>query len=308
MTTRAGLAANLTLTKPAPFRNEGLKEMSGELQTEILSTVRGRVMAMDSAYHVSPSNQGRDVVVNASYCGVLPARFIGRHRPRGAIGIDCAVGPAGAAIAGLWYLEALNIPAAVADIATVLLGNGVDLYWNGVISFANRPAVDCGIGPGMPVRHAARAMLDNEPGSPNAEEVTHRTEIFRNASGRAIICTDSIAFGIPGVDSCSVLVTAGHTGRSAVPYLLRIRPYGFICSDGGMGREQSGVAGMVEAGATGIPGATVDARYARMGDGLSTYRDGVISAANHLATDAGVWIGQPASEAAKCLLDMERSF
>jgi hypothetical protein len=75
-----------------------------------------------------------------------------------------------------------------------------------------------------------------------------------------------------------------------------------------MGREQSGVAGMVEAGATGIPGATVDARYARMGDGLSTYRDGVISAANHLAIDAGVWIGQPASEAAKCLLDMERSF
>ena len=70
-------------------------------------------MAMDSAYDVAPENQGRDVVINASYCGVLPARFIAEHRPRGATGVDCGVGPAGASIAGLWYLEALNVPAAV---------------------------------------------------------------------------------------------------------------------------------------------------------------------------------------------------
>src|SRR3546814_8218441 len=71
---------------------------------------------MDSAYHVLPENRDRDVVINASYCGVLPARFIGAIRPRGVIGVDCGVGPAGGSIAGLWYLEALNVPAAVADV------------------------------------------------------------------------------------------------------------------------------------------------------------------------------------------------
>ena len=128
-------------------------------QTEVHAAARGRVMAMDSAYDVSQSNRDRDVVVNASYCGVLPARFIAAQRPRGAIGIDCAVGPAGASIAGLWYLEALNIPAATADVMGVRLGDGVDLFAQGCISFANRPALDCGVRVGMSVREAARALL-----------------------------------------------------------------------------------------------------------------------------------------------------
>ena len=81
-------------------------------QTELHAQARGRVMAMDSAYDVAPQNRDRDIVINASYCGVLPARFIAEQRPRGAIGVDCGVGPAGASVAGLWYLEALNIPAA----------------------------------------------------------------------------------------------------------------------------------------------------------------------------------------------------
>jgi nucleotidyltransferase/DNA polymerase involved in DNA repair len=39
-----------------------------------------------------------------------------------------------------------------------------------------------------------------------------------------------------------------------------------------------------------------------MGDGLSSYRDGVISAANALALAAGVRVGMPAAEAASLLL------
>src|SRR3546814_13927615 len=62
------------------------------VQTEIEAGPRGRIVAMDSAYHVLPENRDRDVVINASYCGVLPVRFIGEIRPRGAIGVDCGVG------------------------------------------------------------------------------------------------------------------------------------------------------------------------------------------------------------------------
>jgi hypothetical protein len=119
--------------------------------------------------------------------------------------------------------------------------------------------------------------------------------------GRQVVCTDSIAFGLPE-DVRNVLVTAGHTGRSAVPYLRRVRPHGFICSDGGKGREDAGIAGLAIVEAEGLAGATVDARRARMGDGLSSYRDGVISAANALALAAGVRVGMPAAEAASLLL------
>lgn len=275
-----------------------------DIQHSVHKSARGHIMTMDSAYDVRSDNRGKDVVVNASYCGVLPARFIGRHQPRGAIGVDCGVGPAGASIAGLWYLEALNIPAVVADVMTVILGNGDDLYENGVVSFVNRPAQDCGIKSGVNVSDAALLMLEQNPGNPDADDVTNRTIVGEGPKGRRIVCADSIAFGLPE-DVNNVLVTAGHTGRSAVPYLLRVKPFGFICSDGGRGRDDSGMAGMIEVNAAGLVGATVDATSAKMGDGLSSYYDGIISAANDIAQAAGVRVGMPAQEAASILVARE---
>ena len=55
--------------------------------------------------------------------------------------------------------------------------------------------------------------------------------------------------------------------------------------------------------ADGLAGATVDARTARMGDGLSTWADGTISAANSLAVARGVAVGMSAREAAVRLLE-----
>jgi hypothetical protein len=256
---------------------------------------------MDSAYDVSAVNTAHDVVVNASYCGVLPARFVGRHQPRGSIGVDCGVGPAGAAIAGLWYLEALRVPAAAADVMTSRLGDGADLFRRGVISYVNEPAMGCGITPGMPVSEAAIAMLEVDPVDRDADEIDNREVMYTDASGRSIICTDSIAFGRPGDDQ-HVLVTAGHTGRSALPYLKKVHPFGFICSDGGRGADDSGIAALGPANAFGLAGATVDARLAAMGDGHSTYIDGVISACNELAAAAGVQVGMAAAEAARLLV------
>ena len=263
---------------------------------------RGRICAMDSAYHVDPLNRGRDVCVNSSYCGVLPARFIAEAAPRGAIGMDCGIGPEGSAIAGLWYLEALEIPAAVADVMSARLGDGVHLYRNGVISFFNQPAADCGVRAGMDVATAARLMLEGEPVGAAADEITNRTVMYTAPDGRQVIATDSIAFATPADRGRNVLVTAGHTGRSAVPYLRRAAAWGFICSDGGRGMDDSGMAGLAIVEADGLAGATVDATRARMGSGLSHYHDGVISARNSLAAARGVEVGMPCPEAALLLL------
>jgi hypothetical protein len=278
---------------------------AGDPQTVMHDGDRGRIIAVDSAYHADERNRNRDVVVSASYSGVLPARFVASHRPRGAIGVDCAVGPEGAAIAGLWYYEALGIPAAAADVMTIELGNGVDLYERGVVSFCNDPARTCGVRPGMPVREAALALLVQDPVAAPPEGVTNREVVVERGDGRQVVCTDSIAFGLPEDRGRNVLCTAGHTGRSAVPYLRRVAPLGFICSDGGRGRDDSGLAGLYVVETDGLAGATVDARSARMGDGRSTYFDGVISAANARARALGVREGMPAREAANLLLDGE---
>lgn len=272
------------------------------LQTVVIEEKRGRVVAIDSAYHVDERNTGRDVVVSASYSGVLPARFVAAHAPRGAIGLNCGIGPDGAGIAGLWFYEALGIPAATVDVRTILLGDGMDVVENGRISRVNAPAAGCGVTPGMPVREAALVLLRTDPVTCAPGEITNRTVVEEHPSGRAVVCADSIAFGTPADADRNVLVTAGHTGRSSVPYLRSVRAWGFICSDGGRGREDSGMAGLAIVEADGLPGATVDARTARMGDGLSSYRDGVISAVNALALACGVAVGMPAKEAAHLLL------
>ena len=72
-------------------------------------------IAMDSARYVDSRNRDCDVVVPSSYLGVLPARLMAPHRPRAVIGHDGCIGKDGAGIAGLWYLEAIGIPAAAAD-------------------------------------------------------------------------------------------------------------------------------------------------------------------------------------------------
>ncbi len=273
-----------------------------DLQTVVVDEDRGRVVALDSAYHVDERNTGRDVVVSASYSGVLPARFVADRRPRAAIGLDCGIGPDGAGIAGLWFYEALGIPAAAADVATILLGDGVDVVEHGVVSRVNAVAAACGVHQGMPVREAALVLLRTDPVTRAPGEITNRTVVEEGADGRAVVCADSIAFGTDADTGRNVLVTAGHTGRSAVPYLRSVRPWGFICSDGGRGRDDSGMAGLAIVEPEGLAGATVDARTARMGDGLSSYHDGVVSAANAPAVACGVAVGMTAREAAHLLL------
>ena len=80
------------------------------------------------------------------------------------------------------------------------------------------------------------------------------------------------------------------------------RPWAFICSDGGIGKNNSGLSALEAVEADGIVGCSVSALSARMGDGQSTYFDGVVSAANRLARAKGVQVGQTAREAALLLL------
>jgi uncharacterized protein YunC (DUF1805 family) len=273
-----------------------------DLQTVLFESDRGDIVALDSAADVMPRNRGRDVLVTASYIGVLPARLVHDQLPRAVIGFDGGVGPQGANIAGLWYYEALNIPAAAVDVMSIILGDGVDVYHNGRVSFFNRPAADCGVVKGMAAREAAHRMLTYDPSQPTAYQVTNRRVVHQNTSGRQVVVTDSIIFGTDA-DKANVLVTAGHTGRSGARHIINVRPFGFICSDGGRGRNDSGMAGLALTNDAGIAGATVDAKLARMGDGMSTYDDGIVSAVNDLAHSCGVQVGMTAKAAALCLVN-----
>ncbi|MCR4470435.1 YunC family protein [Burkholderia sp. SCN-KJ] len=280
--------------------------MSNSTPPDVKTFDTGRVLVFDSATHVedylknSPSEN--DVIVAASYAGVLCAKMIIKAKPRAAIGLDCAIGKDGAGISGLWFYEALNVPAAATDVMTAEMGNGADMYECGVISRLNDAAQKLGLEVGMSVKDAAQALLTGSR-RPASFDPARRLVIEKDEStGRSIVCTDSIAFALPEDFERNVLCTAGHTGRSVIEYFRSFRPWAFICSDGGIGKNQSGISALDIMDADGIPGASVDANTARMGDGQSTYFDGVISHMNKLAEAAGVRVGQSAREAARHLL------
>jgi hypothetical protein len=254
-----------------------------------------RIVTMPTAYDVGEANRASDVVVHASFMGVWPARFMAQFRPRAIIGADCGIGKDGAGIAGLWYLEALGLPAAAADVSGIQLLNGADVYRNGVVSRHNALAEDCGVEEGMPVNEAATLLMKTLPLTLPPRERAVRVVVASHPSGRQIVCTPSIAFPLPEDRDHNVLCTGGFAG---LPNILKASPYGFICSDGGRGRDDSGLAGLW----CGIPGAAVDVQTARIGDGLSTYREGMISACNEEAEASGVHIGQTAVEAAWALV------
>jgi hypothetical protein len=261
-----------------------------------------RVVTMDSARYVDASNQDRDVVIPASYLGVLPARLMAPHRPRAVIGHDGCIGKDGAGIQGLYYLEALGIPAATADGQTAELGNGADLYAEGVISRVNILAEQCGVEPGMSVREAAELLLANDPTDVDVGTKIRREVVETSPTGREVVVTDSIIFARPEDRDRNVLVTAGHTGTSGASFLLEFRPWGFICSDGGGAKNDSGIAGLAIVEEHGLAGASVSGQTAAIGDAFSTYHDGIIAACNEPARRRGVRVGMPAREAAHLLL------
>jgi len=265
-----------------------------------------RVLVFDSATHVeayigAQPSQG-DIVVAASYAGVLCARMVMSARPAAAFGLDCAIGKDGAGIAGLWYYEALGVPAAAVDSTTAEMGNGSDMYECGVLSRVNEHAQRLGLAPGIRLTEAIEAVASGSR-RPASFDAARRLLVHTAACGRSIVCTDSIAFALEEDRERNVLCTAGHTGRSVVDYFRTFRPWGFICSDGGIGKNRSGITALEIVNRDGIAGASVDALTARMGDGQSTYFDGVISALNHAAALKGVRVGQTAREAALHLLN-----
>jgi len=260
-----------------------------------------RVVVMDASVYADERNTPDDVIVASSYAGVTPVRMLMEIGPRGFIGHDACGDRHGGAVAGLAYLEALGVPSAAADGMTAELGNGEDLYLSGVVSIANETAISCGVEVGMPVSEAAEALMTNDP-RPSTSEVSRERDVVQTAEGRSVVVTDSILFAGPEDRDRNVLVVGGFTGRTSVEFFLHVSPLAFIASDGGRAKNDSGIVGLAIAETAGLPGASVDAKTAPMGDGMAAYRSGVISAVNKQARDLGVVEGMTVAEAATRLL------
>ncbi len=253
------------------------------------------IVVADSVTKLGPECRGR-VVIAGSHGGVYAAYLACAAGVRGVILNDAGRGRDDAGVSGGAYCQALGIPYAAIETRSARIGDGADMAARGVVGFVNEAAERLGVSAGMACLEAARAMraapLSTKTPPPYPEA---RKELPGRPGERRIVLVDSVSL-VSAEDVGRIVVTGSHGGvlgrddRTA----LKVDAFAALFNDAGGGADDAGLTRLAPLDRRGIAACTVAAMSARIGDGASTYEDGVISHANERARALGAEIGMAA--------------
>lgn len=239
-----------------------------------------------------PKDCAGKVVLAASHGGLFTAWLALEARLRAVVFHDAGVGFEGAGVAGIDWLASHGMPSAGISFQSARIGDGDDCLKRGIISKVNQVAETLGIKVGQTAAEAL-SLLENATVH-QFEDIGKATEnriVLPDYGGR-VICMDSASLIYPE-DIGKIVITGSH-GAAFIkrPDLVVKQPVAAAYySDAGGGIEGAGFTRLPILDEKGIIGITVSAKSARIGDGLSIYNDGVISAVNKRASEAGVSVG-----------------
>ena len=174
----------------------------------------------------------------------------------------------------------------------------------GGLSHVNELARGCGCAPGMSVREATQRLVaaprreaSNYPEYPEA-----RHDLGTNRGGLRIVAVDSVSL-VESEDAGQVVVSGSHGGVvSGQPSVtISVGAAAAFFNDAGIGIDEAGLGRLPRLDELGIAGATVSAESARIGDGRSTYEDGVVSRANDIAREFGIRVRMAARDAVETI-------
>lgn len=263
-------------------------------------------LVLDSVTHLPPAARGR-VALCASHGGVYAAWHAARRGVAALLLHDAGIGREQAGIGGLAWLAARGIPAAAIAHTSARIGDGADMAARGLLSAVNAPAAALGLAEGMPAAEAlARLEAAALPPAAVEEEMAEaRREIGRHGAIR-LLALDSNGL-VEAEDAGHVVVTGSHGGllggrpETAVKAPVRIALY----NDAGIGADAAGISRLPALAARGIAAACVSCFSARIGDALSTWNHGYVSALNREAARRGGRIGQSARDFVAAMLEQD---
>lgn len=267
-------------------------------QEVVWATKESRIVCMDSMGHVDERNSPQDVLVCGSHSAACATQLVVPLRPRGLIGHAAGPGLQGAGVSGLALLDAAAIPAAAVDTTSAAIADGKDMFLHGAIAYTNASAESLGVQIGMSAKAAAIVMATKR--LPAAQPLPQQTVVFENATSK-VIAIDTVKYADERING-AVISLGSHAGTTLADYLGPFQVRGAIANDCGNPPHESATRGLAMLAQRGIPAAVVDNGTARVGDGVSTYELGVISAANDPARALGVEPGITAEVAAKAML------
>jgi nucleotidyltransferase/DNA polymerase involved in DNA repair len=262
-------------------------------------------LVFDSATLLQRSATGR-VAICASHGGIYAASLAARAGVRAVILNDAGFGRDAAGVAGLYWLDGLDIGGCAADYQSARIGDGRDMYESGIISTTNNVAAAIGCRPGMPVAEAAALLAKiAEPGMRPPPEIGETRRRIANGGHREVWALDSVSLE-KGEDRRKILVTGSHGGLLGgdPASALKVDAFAAFFNDAGGGKDGAGFARLPVLDTRGVSAATVSAASARIGDGLSTYDTGVLSRVNAAARHLGLSEGMSARQAVARLVGL----
>ena len=270
-------------------------------QYEMLSSARGRILAMDSAGYVDARNDVSDVLICGSHGAPCATQLVAWVRPRGLFIHDAGIGLGEGGVNGLKLLDTYLIPCAAVAGMSAKISDGRDMYHNGLVSRANKAAARMGLEPGMPVHVAARILLENNPAP---IELPHRQTRVHSDELGSVFALDTVKYADERIAG-GVLCMGSHAARAMADYVddLGFRLAGVITNDVGGAKDDSGIEGLALLDPFDVPAATVYCSSARVGDAQSTYLTGKISHFNHTAAQIGIEREISARHAARLMLE-----
>ena len=256
-----------------------------------------RIEVLDSVTDLGPAHRG-SVGVCGSHAGLVAIAYAVKAGLHAVILNDAGIGKDEAGVAGLQVLETLGMAACAVAHTSARIGDGRDTWLHGVVSVANGPAKRVGIAPGMAAQDAADRLM-HAP-APHGEP-----PVFRQ--GRALILARPARPEVWAVDSVGMVVPedagrilaigshgALHGGRPETA--LAADALVAVFNDAGVGKDAIGITRLPVLEARGVAAATVSAASARIGEGRSTYDDGVLSHLNAPAAALGARAGMKCRE------------
>lgn len=238
------------------------------------------------------------VVVSGSHGGRYPGYSVAKAGVLAVILNDAGVGLDEAGIGSLPYLEALGIAAATVSHLSCRIGDATDMMSRGRISYANAVALRYGVHAGQPCSEAAEVLMQctHVQADPPALGES-RSELNLDGAKRRVVLLDSAALVRPK-DKGAIVVTASHGGLvgGVAAMALQTDAYAAVFNDAGKGIDNAGLTRLPALDERSIAAFTVSADSARIGEGKSSFSDGIVSAVNLTAKAKGARVGDRASE------------
>jgi hypothetical protein len=260
------------------------------------------VLVADSVTTFGADVRGRAALA-ASHAGTYAAYLAAKAAVGAVILCDAGIGRERAGVSGLAYLDRSGVPAAAIGHRSARIGDGDDCARRGVLSCVNVQAGVLGLRAGMTAAEAmeilSTASLTPASAPPPQREARQRLS-EAEAPGVQVHAMDSAAL-ITADDRGHVVLTGSHGALlGGRPETAAKHPvFAAVYNDAGFGVDDAGISRLPALEARGIAGATVSAWSARIGDGLSTFRDGYVSAVNERAAACGAKLGISARELVK---------